>query len=57
MKKKYVAPQMFKITVTAEHFLAASETTASVYTDDAQTVESALTKENNYNVWDDDWNK
>lgn len=57
MKKKYVAPQLFKITVTAKHFLSASETTTRVYTDDAQTVGSALTKENKYNVWDDDWNK
>lgn len=55
MKKKYSTPITETINIIPSPLLQGSR----VYTDDPQSVETALVKKNDltFNVWDDDWNK
>jgi len=57
MKAKYEAPTMIQVELHSKrHLLTASQTGQDVYTDDPQSVDRALIKEQSSgSIWDNEW--
>ena len=57
MKARYETPTMIQVELHSKrHLLTASQTGQDVYTDDPQSVDNALIKEQSSgSIWDNEW--